>query len=187
MTSTRIVRTGAALTGVVVLALATGAGAGSAATCPPTPSATEGPFHTPGAPARSRIATPGTRGTPFVLSGVVRDTRCRPVAGATVDVWQADGAGDYDNDGYRLRGKVRTGPTGRWSIRTVVPGIYPGRTEHIHVKVSAPGGPVTTTQLFLPGARGNTADAFFQPALLIRDLSRRSSPWTGRYTFTVRA
>jgi len=174
---------GGAITAIVMLGVA---GTAPAATCTVTPSATEGPYYTPGAPTRARIATPGTTGTPLVLRGVVRDSSCRPVAGAIVDMWQADGTGHYDNDGYRLRGKVRTNATGAWTIRTVVPGIYPGRTEHIHVKVGAPGGPVVTTQLYLPGSSGNAGDAFFQRPLLIRDLNRSSTPWTGTYPFVVR-
>lgn len=172
-----------AMTALVALGLA---GPGAAAGCAPTPSATEGPYYTPGTPMRSRIATRGTTGTPLMLTGVVRDTSCRRIAGATVDVWQADGTGRYDNRGYRLRGRVRADAHGAWTVRTVVPGRYPGRTEHIHVKVSAPGGPVTTTQLYLPGASGNAGDPFFQAALLIRGLRRTSTPWTATYPFVVR-
>ncbi len=172
-----------AMTALVALGLA---GPAAGARCALTPSATEGPYYTPGAPMRSRIATRGTTGTPLVLTGVVRDTSCRPVARATVDVWQADGAGRYDNRGYRLRGRVRANARGAWTIRTVVPGRYPGRTEHIHVKVSAPGGAVTTTQLYLPGASGNASDQFFQKALLIRGLRRTSRPWRATYPFVVR-
>jgi protocatechuate 3,4-dioxygenase beta subunit len=186
MTPARTLITAATTCGALSLAFAAGASGAPATTCMATPATTEGPFYMPDAPVRARIATPGTRGTPFVLSGVVRDTRCRPVARAIVDVWQADGRGEYDNSGYRLRGKVRTNARGAFTLRTVVPGIYPGRTEHMHVKVGAPGGPVTTTQLFMPGARGNSSDAFFQPSLVIRDLRRGSVPWTGRYAFTVR-
>jgi len=138
---------GGAITAIAMLGLA---GAAPAATCTVTPSATEGPFYTPGAPTRARIATPGTTGTPLVLRGVVRDSSCRPVAGAIVDMWQADGK------------------------------------PHIHVKVGAPGGPVVTTQLYLPGSSGNAGDAFFQRPLLIRDLNRSSTPWTGTYPFVVR-
>jgi len=163
-----------------------GAPTAAGATCSATAPATEGPYYTPGAPYRASIATPGTQGTPLVLTGRVLTTACAPVARATVDVWQADGTGAYDNADYRLRGKVRTGADGTWRLRTVVPGIYPGRTEHIHVKVGAPGGPVTTTQLYLPGSAGNARDAFFSSSLLIRNLKRSRTPWTGSYTFVVR-
>jgi protocatechuate 3,4-dioxygenase beta subunit len=49
-----------------------------------------------------------------------------------------------------------------------VPGEYPGRTQHIHVKVKAPGKHELTTQLFLPGEPGNEGDSIFDPSLLMR-------------------
>jgi protocatechuate 3,4-dioxygenase beta subunit len=53
---------------------------------------------------------------------------CRPLAGARVDFWQADGNGVYDNDGYRLRGYQVTDGRGRYRLETVVPGRYEPRT-----------------------------------------------------------
>ena len=47
-----------------------------------------------------------------------------------------------------------------------MPGEYPGRTEHIHVKVQAPNGPILTTQLYFPGVAANDRDSIFNPALL---------------------
>ncbi len=41
--------------------------------------------------------------------------------------------------------------SGRFSLETIVPGAYGGRTRHIHVKVQAPDSPVLTTQLYFPG------------------------------------
>ncbi|MFE0516379.1 hypothetical protein ACFW2E_42595, partial [Streptomyces sp. NPDC058964] len=52
-------------------------------------------------------------------------------------------------------------------LRTIVPGLYPGRTRHIHVKAQAPGQPVLTTQLYFPGEPRNSTDAIFDPALLM--------------------
>jgi len=60
------------------------------------------------------------------------------VGGALLDFWQADAAGDYDNTGFRLRGHQFSGADGRFRLATVVPGLYPGRTRHIHVKVQRP-------------------------------------------------
>jgi protocatechuate 3,4-dioxygenase beta subunit len=45
-----------------------------------------------------------------------------PVAGAKVDVWQADDSGAYDNAGYRLRGYTLTDDSGRYAMETIVPG-----------------------------------------------------------------
>lgn len=122
---------------------------------------TEGPYYTPGAPERAVLAEDDTVGTPLVVTGTVYDAQCQPVPGAVLDVWQADGAGVYDNEGFDLRGVQTTDADGRYSITTVIPGIYPGRTEHIHLKVTAPGGTTHTTQFFFPGSEQNAADGIY--------------------------
>ena len=106
-------------------------------------------------------------GTRLLLSGRVLTLACAPVAGATLDFWQADAGGTYDNSGYRLRGHQSTDAAGRYSLETIVPGEYPGRTEHIHVKVRAPGKAVLTTQLYFPGVARNQEDSIFDAHLLV--------------------
>ena len=46
-----------------------------------------------------------------------------------------------------------------------MPGLYPGRTRHYHVKVQAPARPVLTTQLYFPDEPLNRRDDFFHPEL----------------------
>ena len=104
-------------------------------------------------------------GTRLVVTGYVLTTACRPIAGALLDFWQCDHAGAYDNAGYRLRGHQFTDAEGRYRLETIVPGLYPGRTRHIHVKVQAPNRPVLTTQLYFPGEPGNARDGIFRPEL----------------------
>jgi len=133
----------------------------------PTPRQTEGPFFTPSSPERSLLRDEGVAGTPIVLSGVVLTRSCRSVAGALVDLWHADDAGVYDNDGFRLRGHQFTGADGRYRFETIVPGLYPGRTRHFHVKYQAPDQPVLTTQLYFPGEPDNERDGIFRPELLL--------------------
>ena len=137
---------------------------GTAAACDPDATLvelTEGPYYTPGAPERTVLSDADTVGTPLVVTGTVYSADCEPVAGATLDVWQADGAGVYDNEGFALRGVQTTGPDGSYTITTVVPGIYPGRTEHIHFTVTPPGGPSYTSQLFFPGSEQNADDGIY--------------------------
>ena len=143
--------------------------AASTDACPTqvTPAQTEGPYFKPGSPARTSLIESGITGTRLVLSGRVLTLACAPVAGATLDFWQADAGGTYDNNGYQLRGHQLTDAAGRYSLETILPGEYPGRTEHIHVKVGAPGKAVLTTQLYFPDVARNQQDSIFDPHLLV--------------------
>jgi protocatechuate 3,4-dioxygenase beta subunit len=133
----------------------------------PTRAQTEGPYFKPRSPERASLIEPGTGGTRLVLAGVVRTTDCRPVANALLDFWQADGRGGYDNAGFRMRGHQYADAQGRYRLETAVPGEYPGRTPHIHVKVQPPGGRILTTQLYFPDQPRNARDGIFRPDLLI--------------------
>jgi protocatechuate 3,4-dioxygenase beta subunit len=132
-----------------------------------TPRQTAGPFYKPSSPKRALLIEPGMKGTKILLQGYVRSTRCQPLGGALVDLWQADAAGVYDNAGYMLRGHQYTDDSGRYSFETIVPGRYPGRTRHFHVRVQAPNRPVLTTQLYFPGERQNQRDGIFNEKLLL--------------------
>ncbi|HEX8682049.1 MAG TPA: twin-arginine translocation signal domain-containing protein [Ardenticatenaceae bacterium] len=148
-----------------------------AATLEPTPpcddddeetiAQTEGPYFTPNSPKRTSLLEPGISGTKLVITGYVLSTNCQPVARALIDFWQADDNGQYDNVGYRLRGHQFTDEQGRYTLETVVPGLYPGRTRHLHVKVQAPNGAVLTTQQYFPDEPDNTRDGIFHPALVM--------------------
>jgi protocatechuate 3,4-dioxygenase beta subunit len=150
----------------------------------PTVSQTEGPFYTPRTPLRSDLVTAGVQGPALVLTGDVVDTRCRPIGGALLDFWQADAAGRYDNRGYRLRGHQFADARGRFGLRTIVPGLYPGRTRHIHVKVQRPHGQVLTTQLYFPGEPRNRTDGIFDAALLM-DVRRAGAARRARFRFVL--
>ncbi len=133
----------------------------------PTPSQTAGPFFKPGSPRRASLLEPGITGTRLTVTGRVLWTDCRPVAGALLDFWQADDRGAYDNTGDRLRGHQVADDAGRYRLETIVPGPYPGRTRHIHVRVQAPDRPPLTTQLYFPGEAKNAADGIFDRALVV--------------------
>lgn len=146
---------------------------------------TEGPYYTPNAPMRRNVTDARTVGTPLVLTGTVVDARCRPVAGATIDVWQADGNGRYDNSGFQLRGRQVTDAEGRYRLVTVIPGQYPGRTEHIHVKVTPRGGPTRTTQLYFPGSTENVQDGIFEPRMTVRVIRATPERMLARFSFVL--
>ncbi|MFI9407048.1 dioxygenase [Nocardia sp. NPDC052316] len=133
----------------------------------PTISQTEGPYFKPNSPLRSDLVIPGSPGTRLTVSGYVFTRSCRPVAQALLDFWQADNAGAYDNAGYKWRGHQFTDANGQFKLSTIVPGLYPGRTRHIHVKVQAPNQRILTTQLYFPNEPRNNTDSIFDRRLLM--------------------
>lgn len=168
-------------------ASASGAAVGCTAPATATVPQAEGPYYTPGSPERPDLTEEGTPGTPLLLTGFVVDTDCRPLARVKVDVWQTDADGVYDNAGYRLRGHVFTDSEGRFAIRTIVPGAYPGRPPHIHVKVTPEGAATLTSQLYLPTERAaNATDPIFDPSLVV-DLQKASGEFTATFTFVLDA
>jgi protocatechuate 3,4-dioxygenase beta subunit len=145
---------------------------------------TEGPFFKPSSPQRADLIEPGMGGQPIELVGFVLTRGCKPVAGALVDLWQADDKGDYDNSGFRMRGHQFADAEGRYRFRTIVPAQYPGRTRHLHVKVQPKGGRILTTQLYFPGEAENRRDGLFRKELLIRT-AKNAGAIAGRFDFVL--
>jgi catechol 1,2-dioxygenase len=137
-----------------------------------------GPYYLPDQkrlPARATLPMRSDeRGTPLVFSGQVRDVDGTPLAGAEVDIWQADDEGYYSGFAPHipegnLRGVVVADEEGRFAIRTIQPapyqiptdgptgklvtaaGWHPWRPAHLHLLVRAPGHRTVTTQLYFKG------------------------------------
>jgi protocatechuate 3,4-dioxygenase beta subunit len=107
-------------------------------------------------------------GIPLTLTIRVHDTRssCGPMAAVQIDIWHCNAAGVYSDEPSEgtssqtwLRGYQRTDRNGTVTFRTIVPGWYPGRTTHIHLRArskyndaSSPRDGTNTTQLFFPQA-----------------------------------
>src|SRR5207302_3301015 len=144
---------------------------------------TEGPYYKANPPQNATLRTAGVAGTPLTLTGYVVSTSCQPIANAKLDFWQADGSGNYDNSGYTLRGWQLTDANGAYRLETVIPGLYPGRTEHIHFKVTV-NGKTYTSQLFFPGVSQNEGDSIYSSRMLVT-LNTATSPATGTFTFVV--
>jgi protocatechuate 3,4-dioxygenase beta subunit len=153
----------------------------------PTPPQTEGPYFKPASPERASLLEPDLPGTRLLVTGTVLTRSCQPVAGALLDFWQADAAGRYDLQGYRLRGHQYADAAGRYTLETIVPGLYTGRTRHIHVRVQAPGGPALTTQLYFPDEPRNRTDPLFRPALLLALEPSDGEPLRARFDFVLAA
>lgn len=143
-----------------------------------TPELTEGPFYTfnpnntlppPSAAYRDNDLTRldgakgPAKGTPFLLSGVVRDLTGQPVAGLKVELWQTDDEGVYYHSGdkraesrdrnFQHYGEIVTDAQGRYSFRTVYPGLYTGRIRHFHFKVKQGDATVLTSQFIFEEER----------------------------------
>jgi len=148
-----------------------------------TPRQTAGPFYPRERPldADGDLTTvagrPGhAQGQVLDLMGRVLDQRGEPVAGARVEIWQANTFGRYRHawdsnpapldpsfDGF---GVQTTDAQGRYRFRTVKPGAYPAspewtRTPHIHFKVIR-GRETLVTQMYFPGEPLNASDYLFQ-------------------------
>lgn len=149
-----------------------------------TESTVLGPFFVEGAPGLENGAdlAAGEAGEPMRVRGTVRAVDGAPIAGARVDVWQADAAGRYDvqsGGATRLRGWLRTDEEGRFWFRTVKPcsypvpvdgpvgrlldamGRHPYRPAHVHFMLRAAGHQRLVTHLFVAGDEYLASDAVF--------------------------
>lgn len=151
-----------------------------------TPATVLGPFHIEGSPELGfgGDMSDGVPGTPLYIHGTVRDLDGKPVAGAVLDVWQADTEGAYeaqipDIDEARLRAKYAAREDGSYCVRTIAPKGYTipmdgpvgeliGRTEishfrpaHVHFLINVPGYEPLITHLFQEGAEYLDSDVVF--------------------------
>ena len=126
--------------------------------CVLTPELTEGPYYIDGEKLRRDIRE-GHPGSLLTLRLIVLSaSTCKPVKGASVDIWHADAAGNYSGFGAGagsrtfLRGVQKTDTSGLAVFTTIYPGWYQGRAVHIHIKVHVGGSVVHTGQLFFSDA-----------------------------------
>jgi hydroxyquinol 1,2-dioxygenase len=168
-----------------------------------TDSTVLGPFHMVASPRRELGDTVDlvATGEPCVVTGQVRSLDGAPLAGALVDVWQADDHGFYDvqQPGTQPEGNGRGLFTcdgdGRFWFRTVTPSAYPIPTDgpvgrlltasgrhpyrpaHIHFIVAADGHLPVTTHVFVAGSPYLDSDAVFAvKQRLIRDFATVDDP-----------
>ncbi|MER3328704.1 MAG: twin-arginine translocation signal domain-containing protein, partial [Candidatus Kapaibacterium sp.] len=126
----------------------------------------EGPFYTDNPPIKEdgQIAKENEAGQRIRISGRVTNLDCTEIlSGSIVDVWHANDAGEYDNTGYNLRGKVIANEQGFYMFETILPGKYLNgsryRPSHIHFKITPPDFPTLTTQLYFEGDTSIEDDA----------------------------
>ena len=154
-----------------------------AAVCEITPPEVEGPFYMNDYDRKAALVNnndltqiPGAEraadGEVIYVGGQVTTGDCRPLKGATVEIWQSCVTGRYAHvrdpnpapiDPYfRYSGESITDEEGRYSFKTIKPGAYPlpgglARTPHIHFRVVALN-PVLTTQMYFAGEPLNEKD-----------------------------
>jgi len=154
-----------------------------------TPRQTEGPYYPIQLPLDTDndlvivndSVTPAI-GTVAYISGRVLTPAGSPLRNAKVEIWQADNSGVYlhpRSSGYANRdrnfqgyGRFETASSGEYLFRTIKPGLYTGRTRHVHFKVTVPGHAVLTSQLYIKGEPGNARDGVLNE---IRDARARES------------
>jgi protocatechuate 3,4-dioxygenase beta subunit len=158
--------------------------------CVTTEANIEGPYYKAGAPSRMVLVTEGMPGTRVTLSGrVLAADGCTPLAGATLDVWQADDAGAYDDAGFQLRGVLETADDGSYEILTIVPGHYLNgdtfRPAHIHFKASADGHALLTTQLYFEGDPYNEGDPFILDSLIMATTDNGDGSLSASFDFVL--
>jgi protocatechuate 3,4-dioxygenase, beta subunit len=144
-----------------------------------TPPQTEGPFYPDRLPLDrdNDLVVVSDSLTPAVgqithLTGRILDAKGEPVKKAVIEIWQVDHNGAYlhtrdPNHGKRDRhfqgyGKFETASTGEYRFRTIKPVPYPGRSPHIHVKVSKGDRELLTTQCYVKGDPGNDRDGIYR-------------------------
>ena len=151
-----------------------------------TPHTVLGPFYVDDSPefeAGANMAE-GIEGEACYISGQVRNLKGEPIAGAVLDMWQADEAGVYEvqleaNSGPYLRGVYRSGPDGRYVVKTIAPLGYAipmdgpvgdlirltdisyFRPAHIHFILTAPGYQKIITHLFKRGTEYLETDVVY--------------------------
>ena len=118
----------------------------------------QGPFYTENPPLieDNLLADTEEPGQRMIISGRILNLDCNQyISNALVDVWHANDEGQYDNDGYTLRGFTRTNNQGFYLFETIKPGKYLNgnkfRPSHIHFRITPPGYDTLITQLYFKG------------------------------------
>jgi protocatechuate 3,4-dioxygenase beta subunit len=149
-----------------------------------TPQEMAGPFFRPDSPLKADFRESGLTGNPCRVSGFVLDRRGKPISGALLDFWHADAEGQYDLQSFRCRGHQFSDAGGRYALETIIPGLYPGRTRHYHVRMQAAHGPNLCTQLYFPEEARNASDSLFRPDLLLK-IRGENSLHLGTFNFVL--
>ena len=124
----------------------------------PTTTDILGPFYRPGAPFKTDLIQPGTKGETLHFSGTIFGKDGKVLKGALVEIWHCDETGTYDNtsDNYVYRASAKTAADGKYQFKTIMPVPYAAgqtltRPAHIHMRISANGVQDLVTQVYFKG------------------------------------
>lgn len=120
-------------------------------------------------PAGKALDAGGQR---LVLMGRVFDSHCIPIAGATIELWQADPFGRWllatpedlvnPNPVFAGAGRTYTDNNGQFIFTTAFPAPAKGRAPHLNIRVEADEISPFTTQLYFSGDTRNETDPAFK-------------------------
>jgi len=156
----------------------------------------EGPYYIPDAPKLESPATLPMRddeqGTPLLFQGRITNLAGEGLPGATVEIWHADDLGFYSQFApgipeWNLRATVVADQNGYYRINTMQPapyqiptdgscgkliaaaGWHAWRPAHLHLKISAPGHQMITSQLYFKGDEhvGDDIASAVKPELIL--------------------
>jgi len=116
--------------------------------------------------AAAQDTTEDLTGQPILLQGQLVDISGAPIAGALIELWQADINGNYDhpNDAassellpdFQYFGTTLTDEGGYYAFLTVKPAAYESRPPHLHYKVKIDGQTALTSQWYFEEDRTDT-------------------------------
>jgi protocatechuate 3,4-dioxygenase, beta subunit len=141
------------------------------------------------------------RGTVIELTGYVRDLRGQPIAGAQIELWQANAAGRYMHEldpatapldpDFQSYARLRTARDGSYRIVTIKPGGYDSpighRTPHLHFDLRGRTHRSIAQMYFPEDAEGNARDTLYR-ALgddAGTSLAKRDASDLGKYRWDV--
>lgn len=165
----------------------------------PTPRQTLGPFYPNLKPLDQDADLTRITGKPasaqgqlLHVMGQVLNLKGEPVAGALVEIWQANTHGRYDHPGdsnpapldpnFQGFAQQHTDAQGRYRFKTIKPGAYPAapdwvRPPHIHFAVTHQKQRLVT-QMYFPGEALNEKDFLLQELRTAKDaaIARLQAP-----------
>jgi protocatechuate 3,4-dioxygenase, beta subunit len=175
----------------------------------PTPAQPAGPFYPMELPlddnndlTRVMDQSDVARGEVLHVVGRVLDASGSVLEGARVELWQANAEGRYHHPGDRNPlaidpgfqgfGHMVTGVDGAYRFKTIRPGLYPGRTRHLHFMVIAPGHADLVTQMHFADEPDNDRDGLLrrlsqdgQAAVIVRISATPDEPESQTGVFDI--